>query len=41
MSLYYWLKKRLGKKKALRIANSLERAMLIFGREGPPGINRK
>jgi hypothetical protein len=39
LSLYYWLKKKIGKKRALRIANSIENLMLIFGREEAPGIN--
>ncbi len=40
LSLYYWLRKKLGKKKALRIANGIENMMLIFGREGPPDIHK-
>ena len=30
----------MGKEKALRIANSIENLMLIFGREEAPGINK-
>jgi len=33
LSFYYWLKKRIGKKGALRVASSLEKVILIFGRE--------
>lgn len=40
LSLYYWLKKKIGKKKALGIANSIENVLLIFGREGAPGMNK-
>jgi hypothetical protein len=38
LSLYYWLKKKIGKRKALRIATGIEGVILIFGREEPPGI---
>ena len=33
LSLYYWLKQRIGKDWALRVANAAERIILIFGRE--------
>jgi hypothetical protein len=33
LSLYYWLKTRIGKKGAFRVANTIERIILIFGRE--------
>ena len=33
LSLYYWLKKRIGKKGALGVANTIEKIILIFGRE--------
>ena len=33
LSLYYWLKQRIGKDWALRVANTAERVILIFGRE--------
>lgn len=33
LSLYYWLKQRIGKVWALRVANTTERIILIFGRE--------
>jgi hypothetical protein len=33
LSLYYWLKKRIGKREALRLATTIEKAILIFGRE--------
>ena len=40
LSLYYWLKKRVGKRLAFKVANSIERVMLIFGREVLPGVNK-
>jgi hypothetical protein len=36
LSLYYWLRKRIGKTIALEVANVIERAILIFGRERIP-----
>ena len=33
LCLYYLLKKRIGKEKAYRVANSLEKFILIFGRD--------
>jgi len=33
LSLYYWLKKRIGKKRAFWVANTIEKGLLIFGRE--------
>jgi hypothetical protein len=36
LCLYYWLKKRIGKKLAFCIAITLEKALLIFGREKIP-----
>ena len=36
MSLYYWLRKRTGKAIALRVANTIEKVILIFGRERMP-----
>jgi hypothetical protein len=32
LSLYYWLKKRIGKEKAYRVAIVFEKVILIFGR---------
>ena len=32
LSLYYLLKKRIGKEKAYRVANTFEKIILIFGR---------
>ena len=40
LSLYYWLKKKMGKKRALRVANAIEKTILIFGREIMPYFNR-
>jgi hypothetical protein len=33
LSFYYWLKKRIGKKGAFRLVNTIEKGILIFGRE--------
>jgi len=33
LSLYYWLKRRIGKRRAFRLVNSIEKIILIFGRE--------
>ena len=33
LSLYYWLRGRIGKTGALRVANTVEKMILIFGRE--------
>jgi hypothetical protein len=33
LSLYYWLKKRIGKESAYRVASVFEKVILIFGRE--------
>jgi hypothetical protein len=33
LCLYYWLKTRIGKKGAFRIANTIEKILLVFGRE--------
>ncbi len=33
LCFHYWLRKRIGKKKALLIADVIERGILIFGRE--------
>ena len=33
LSLYYWLKKRIGKRGAFWVANTIEKGILIFGRE--------
>ncbi len=32
LSLYYWLRKRIGKKNALKIARAIESVILFFGR---------
>jgi len=36
MSLYYWLRRKFGKAIAFRIANAIEKVILIFGRERMP-----
>jgi hypothetical protein len=33
LSLYYWLKKRIGKRGSFFVANCIENIILIFGRE--------
>ena len=33
LSFYYWLKKRIGKNRAFQLVNSIEKVILIFGRE--------
>jgi hypothetical protein len=33
LSLYYWLKKRIGKERAYSVASSIEKVILIFGSE--------
>jgi hypothetical protein len=40
LCLYYWLKKKIGKKWALGVANSIEKTILIFGRRVMPYFNR-
>jgi len=36
LSLYYHLKKRIGKRIAFEVANTIEKVILIFGRERIP-----
>ena len=36
LCLYYWLRKRIGKNRALWVANNIEKGFLIFGREAMP-----
>jgi hypothetical protein len=33
LCFYYWLRKRIGKKRALGVASRIEKAILVFGRE--------
>ncbi len=40
LCLYYWLKKKIGKKWALAVANAIEKIILIFGRDIMPYFNR-
>jgi hypothetical protein len=35
LSFYYWLKKRIGKKRACMVAITIENGILIFGRPNP------
>jgi len=36
LCFYYWLRKRIGKSPALVVANTIEKTILIFGREVMP-----
>lgn len=36
LCLYYWFKKRMGNKGALWIANTIQKVILVFGREQLP-----
>ena len=36
LCLYYWLRKRIGKSRALVVANTFEKTILVFGREVMP-----
>jgi hypothetical protein len=36
LCFYYWLRKRVGKKRALIVANITEKVLLVFGREVMP-----
>jgi len=40
LCLYYWLKKRIGKKLAFCVVITIEKAILIFGREGIPYFDK-
>jgi hypothetical protein len=40
LSLYYWLRKRIGKRQAQCIANTIEKTILLFGREVMPSFNK-
>jgi hypothetical protein len=33
LCFYYWFRKRIGKKRALLVANTIEKVILVFGRE--------
>ena len=33
LSFYYWLKKKIGKERAYRVACAIEKIVLIFGRD--------
>ncbi len=41
LCLYYWLKKTIGKAWALRVAEAIEKTILILGREVIPNSNTK
>jgi hypothetical protein len=36
MSLYYWLRRRMGRAFAFRVAYAIEKVILVFGRERMP-----
>jgi hypothetical protein len=40
LSLYYLLKKKIGKKQGLIVASTIEKALLLFGREKMPGFGK-
>jgi hypothetical protein len=40
LCFYYWLRKRIGKKRAFPVAGVIEKTILIFGREGIPYFNK-
>ena len=40
LCFYYWLKKKIGKKWALGVANAIEKIILIFGRNIMPYFDR-
>jgi hypothetical protein len=40
LCFYYWSKKRIGKGWAFRVANTIEKTILILGREAIPYSNR-
>jgi len=40
LSLYYWLKKRIRKKWAFRVVGTIEKVILMFGREVVPCSNK-
>jgi hypothetical protein len=40
LCLYYWLRRKIGKKRALGVATAIERTILIFGRKAMPCFNR-
>jgi len=40
LCFYYWLKKKIGRKWALGVANVIEKIILIFGRDIMPYFNR-
>jgi len=33
LCFYYWLRRGIGKKEALRVANTIEKILLVLGRE--------
>lgn len=40
LCFYYWLRKKIGKRWALGVANTTEKTILIFGREAVPCCSR-
>jgi len=40
LSFYYWLRKRIGRRQAQCIADTIEKTILIFGREIMPSFDK-
>jgi len=40
LCFYYWLRKKIGKRWAMEVANTIEKTILIFGREALPCCSR-
>jgi hypothetical protein len=40
LCFYYWLRKKIGKDRAFKLANKIEKIILIFGRKTIPYHNR-
>ena len=41
LSLYYWLKRRIGEERAHRVASAIEKVILIFGRDQVGGAGNE
>ena len=40
LSLYYVLRRKIGKRQGFRVASIIQKALLLFGREKIPGFNK-
>lgn len=38
LSFYYWLRKKVGKRGALLVANTFEKVIIFFGRQKIPNV---